>query len=351
MAEAESVPPLQKDISLARAIVLSGLILAILLWLDRHLGMGLGTLQSAAVVTVATFAIGLVQNLLSKAEVEVNQTTITNALRRIFSTPVLILLVVTTCILAASFASVVVIESDASGHVKGGKLQLKALDRSDWSMQAPTARSGVSQYFLVPTSPFGRSLRLEVPGYLPRTVTVYPLVGERIDPERDLIPSPSLLLRLDPRGFPSISGDRARGIRLRISQVEGEGRSTLLGCGPMNSASMLAGPLRRVDSEVLASWREDLIAMGIDESQRALSLRRWRKTSVFPLGRPLLPGSALRAEAISRESGCIIASASFRLGFDGLHDQLMEASNDPASCGDSLMVGCSDDPAGLPGGR
>src|SRR2546428_14132004 len=47
----------------------------------------------------------------------------------------------------------------------------------------------------VPTSPFGRSFRLRVDAYVEHVLTVYPIVGGRVTPERDLRGSPSVLLR------------------------------------------------------------------------------------------------------------------------------------------------------------
>lgn len=350
MAENRPPSPLATEQPLARAAALFVLILGVLLWFDRHLGVGLGTLESAVIVGAAMGAFRAVLKLLDKLEIEQLIGLLTRVGRAALSLPVLLILYGLALVLALSYTSVTVPKSEADQ--KSPPARLTAMDRGAWSKTVPTNAVAGTSYYLVPTSPFGRSVRLELDGYLPSIFTVYPITGQRVDPARDLTRWPSLVLRLPPALFPILGGEKPL-VLLKLSQTAGGKEGRALWCGPVDHKAVLLGPSRAIDPALVAGWREEVIALGLSEAQRAQTVIGWRQHEAHRLANPVAPGTALRADAINLNTRCIMATAAFALGAEGVHDQPMELSPtyaDP-SCTDSPAVRCPGDaPAGPDGG-
>ena len=237
-------------------------------------------------------------------------------------------------------------------NVDGVSDLLTAVDRGTWSKTDPINDVAGTSYYLVPTSPFGRSVRLELDGYLPSTFTVYPITGKRVDPARDFTRWPSLLLRLPPTLFPMLGGEKPL-VLLKLSQTARGKEGRALWCAPVDHKAVLLGPSRAIDPALVAGWREEVIARGLSEAQRAQVMIGWRQHEAHRLDNPVAPGTALRADAINLNTRCIMATATFALGAEGLHDQPMELSPTYAepSCTDGPAVRCPGDAPAGPDGR
>ena len=114
------------------------------------------------------------------------------ALRRsLLATPAIVLLYLGGGVLAATYSSVTVIPPREG---KGLTVEVAAIGaakaeaRGEISTGEPPARLRLF------TNPFGRDLRLSVRGFVAQTITLYPLTGLTVDPDRDLRPLPTLFV-------------------------------------------------------------------------------------------------------------------------------------------------------------
>lgn len=309
---------------LPRLIVLAVAVALGQLWARRHLGWGSETPWIAALLFVLTYSDKVLDKVLSKDNKAALETEFRKAAEPVLVGRFPMLVCAVALLLVLLYSSVTVIPgSDLPAG--GGKLAARLATVDGVELDEQQLQSKTPARFLPSrTSPFGRAYRLTVEGYVPETVTVYPIVGLNVTPDRDLRRSPSVLFR------PSIAG---------VEALASEGTFTLVwrpASGPPQSlmppqsghrGSFLVGRDQPVPATAGASWRLELTAATVQEPTLSRMIQAWTRYRHVAPTTPLAPGMALVAEIRSRVDKPV-ERAEVVLGSDALIDvPLLAASS------------------------
>lgn len=171
-----------------------------------------------------------------------------------------------------------------------GSKQLVDVEASPWSV------------FTTLTTPFGRSFVLEVDGYEPQVIDLFPFVEHEIHAARDLRLAPTVLLRFPPGD----RGDRNGGYVV-LERPDGAAGWVEIGrAGTIDSrGSILLGPPRPIPDDRLAFWRRQYAAFELEKSiagrepltadYENLTLFEWEHPVVLRTTGTLRVGSRYRA--------------------------------------------------------
>lgn len=314
-------PPRPDTDWLNRVLALVPLVALALLWSNHHLGAGAGYPGLVAAVAAALpIALGLVNKLLDKASQESGAARLRAWVARTLSRRAIAVGYLSAGIVALAWSSLVVIADDASatGPVA---IQIVALDGHGATAARTLVPRGEPARFVVTSNPFGRVFRLEVEGYVPQTVEIYPIVGRRISPARDLRRSPTVLLRLSQLAVGSFQ-DQSGG-ELVVTRL-GAGAGDVIARTREPRAAFLLGRAQRVPAGYAPAWRTELLARSVrDESLVAKHLVGWKEPVVLLPTVVLEPGMPLRVQLLNA-AGNVVASSDFVLGSDELQDQSVE---------------------------
>lgn len=180
------VPPPPGGDWLNRVLALVPLAALVMLWSNHHLGAGAGYPGLVAAVAAALpIALGLLDKLLDKAAQESVAARLRGWLARILSWRAIVVGYLSAGIVVLVWSSLVIIADDASatGPVA---TRLVALDGHGATAERTLMPRGEPARFVVTSNPFGRVFRLEVAGYVPQTVEIYPVTrttSARIRPQ------------------------------------------------------------------------------------------------------------------------------------------------------------------------
>lgn len=304
---------------LPRLVLLLAVGVAADLWCSRHLGVGLsnpGVLS--ALVAAVTFVAGKLANLVEKKEKERWAAKVRSFLRQFLSMPMVMVLALLLVIFALSYSSVMVV-SEAGKVPKGVTLVPLGGGGNAYSWGEP-------KRLVAYTGPFGERFRLEVPGYLPKVVTVPVLTGLHVVPESDLQRIPTLLLR--PPG-PILKLMAVPGASLHLSVLKdgawrpfGPDPAFVCQRFPCPAGSYLVGRPQPVPPEILAQWRMELQVNGPEEEEIARTILAWKNPQQLKGVPPVVPEMEIRAEIRSRANQPL-ASAHFVVGKEDFQDIAM----------------------------
>jgi hypothetical protein len=297
-----------------RAIVLLVLLVCLDLWTSRHLGIGLSRRPAWLGVITASWlaAASILDRALEDEEKKSAAKRVRDALRRLLTTPFLIALALVLAVLSMGYSSVEVL---GDAEARGAKLGPLEQDQDPgWLVLGEPGRfvvhSGLSS---------GGAYRLKVPGYLPTVLTVPPLAGLEILPERDLRRSPTLLLR----PLPATLGSLRDGGRLEV-WAPGEPRPiarSTCGC----RTSFLLGRRQPIPSDALARWSLELRALNAAPEGSSLlseTLLEWSRPRHLAPSRNLLPGTRLDVRVFSN-AGNLVAQTPFTVTEESFQDVLL----------------------------
>jgi hypothetical protein len=292
-----------------RIVALIVLLTAADLWASHHLGWGV---RNPGQVAVLLAVLGGIAKLVGRAfpgEVKQVGARITERVRALVSDRVLAVCGVTFLLAASTFSSVIVLPESATD---AQRVSLIGLDEADAVPMERSATRGELIRFRLRTSPFGRPVRLEAPGYVPTVFTVYPVVGLNVRLGQDLAPSPSVLFRPGVEGLSAL-GDSAV---FRVRRVS-ENDTTLVAIG-MGAHSFLLGRQRAITSELIADWERELQAMGAPLASLADMIGKWKRPKPLLASTALKPDDHLIAEILMGE--VVVSSAEVTLWPDRLID-------------------------------
>jgi len=305
-----------KDHLLGRGLLCAAQLVLLNFWAVRHLGHGLeSSVELTGAVALITGVFGLMGWMSTDAQKQHDATTIRKILVRVFSFPLLTITGAALLTLVLVTSSVVVVNDfgetqprillaradrgpavaansvAASSPPKTLELSLRdahctaaqpaadataentAPQDSDSSLKELDRAKDDPHRFFVTTSPLGRPYLLQVKGYLPKPLDVYPLAGVTIIPNRDLSPSPSVLLRPDPDALATLSDGGTVIVTLLRS-----GNRQLIACGAGRS-SFLIGSMgflpSTIPQKLREDWRLELTRAGEDEQHTAGILMDW----------------------------------------------------------------------------
>jgi hypothetical protein len=307
-----------------RVLAFLVLVTGVNLWLDHHLAVRVANSSLVSMVVAALAGgLGLLEKLLSKSEREGLVARLMGVVRVVFWPPLLVTAWVVALVLALTLSSVTVVP-EAEGARFKAVLTPGPAPRSDAADARVEESAGGAVRFVVPTSPFGRAMRLSVAGYVPATLDVYPLVGRRVVLGADMRPSPSVLLRL-PAGAHALLGD---GTRIVVRRLVGEADAPVAEAeAKKNRSAFLLGRRRGVPTTLRRSWLDDLEADGLTRAQpqtaaqRAMMLKEWGNPVELATAVTLEPGMTLVAEL--RAPGGLVATATMTLGAEPFQEMAL----------------------------
>jgi hypothetical protein len=296
----------------ARVVALILLLTGIFLWANHHLGIAPGNLGWLSVPTAILAGVAAwVDKLLEDPERQSILRTARDKLRAALSMQVLVVLFLLAFGLGLVYSSVMVIPDSNDPSASISITPADRLDRKHIETLDP--KEGVRRFRVV-TSPFGRPFRIELEGYAPETLDVYPFVGLKVRAGKELRRSPSLLLRLPPVAVASLKNG---GKLVVIRRIGNDGETLATDTEPRSA--FLVGRAHSIPPSSYGIWRMELQAAGSDERGIAQSIMGWSRPKVLRPLTTLEPGMMILAEVRSRANKRV-ASAEMSLGNDSLID-------------------------------
>jgi hypothetical protein len=302
-----------------RVLALIPLAGVLFLWSDHHLGIGSSQpVAMASLAAALTFAIGILPWFLDEADDKALRSRLRTAVARRVTWRVIAVAYFLCATVMLTWTSVVVLAEDGG---RLGRVTLRALDGASATpqAQAPVDKDKPAR-FILPATPFGRPYRLEVEGYVPKTIDVFPILGVRVRPGTDLRRSPSVLLRFTEIALGSWKD--AGGAELRVVAVGAGGTQTLLASSRTPANALFLGRAQAIPADWQATWRTELQARTVGDALAARQLLAWRETGVLPLAAGLEPGQALRV-TLTNDQKHVFARSDLVVGKDEVQDQLV----------------------------
>ena len=268
-----------------RVVSLIVLVIGIDLWLTHHFGVGIENPFALAPAVAA--GTGIAMRFLRPSERQGLQKWVVDTGRYLYSTPVLIGLYLTTGSIMVTVSTVTIL---GDGSERTGVVLLAYAD--DPTRTESAALSANPVRFTVRTTPFGRSILVTVPGFVPTTLTVSPFVGLTVRLGRDVPISPAVLFR------PGVLGIRALadGGTFRVSDAS-RGDTTLIGDTTGIHSAVVLGDPQPVTADV-EDWKLELT--GLPETVRDQMLLAWKRPAFLPHHSSIGPRTTLVAEIRSR---------------------------------------------------
>jgi hypothetical protein len=317
-----------------RVVLLAVLAVGTNLWLERHLGQGienpLGLLGLAGSMTVLSAVLDWSLKDFEKEEVRAfTRGKIRELIRYVVSTPVLVLLCLAAGILAATYSSVSILPAKGAGS---GKVSVTPLDDPAAVRTKTFGGNNEPTRIFMQTNPLGRDVRLAVDGYIPKRVTLFPLVGLAVDIDNDLEPLPTLLFRPTVDAIVSLKS----GGRFVIFGIEGDACARLGESAAENRSAraFVAGSVRAIPPSLAALWNLELVGGGHDAGTTAEMLHAWIQPEAIEASAMLEPGDRVYAAVLAR-AGKPKAAANVTVGREPFQDVAMA----PADAG--LPAGCA----------
>jgi len=293
------------------------------LWLAYHVGVGT---DNTAVLSVAVMALMGAAKLVGKLPDPQQQKHVADSLRAFFRpvlwTPVLMVLAIIGLVVVLTLTSVTVVPRTEGTPVHACITPVTGKEATEFS----TDGSGKLARALVATSPFGRPFRLEVDGYLPAIIRVYPIIGTVVRPSNDLRRSPSILFRPPWSVFSSL----LNGGTIRILEGSSAPRKLIAEAGDYRG-SFLLGDAKGIPTSLRSQWQLELAAANLRPKDAAATLLDWSQFKRLTLDPNvmLVPGATLEAEIRTRADKPV-ARVVVTVGNEELVDvPLLEVEDEP----------------------
>lgn len=304
----------------ARILLLLVMLATASLWLQHHLGFELKKLGVVALVGAIWGGMGKLADWFGvKSAVggffdSYVRAPLRGALRYGIKPGPLRLVGGTLLVLMATLSSVTV-RSDAPedrGAVSIAAVDAQGAPRVDTLVPGRTVR-----FLPVITSPFGREFRVNAAGYVPASVSVYPLISRRVVLGRDLAATPSVLFRPFEEGaIGMLDGGVFRVSRRREQSTD------LVATDSGQAASFLLGRSAAVTESMIGLWGLELDALAVQQAPRGQLLKLWRSPRRLAPTSQLAPNDRLVAEIVV--NGKVKSRAEVTLSGGPLIDVLMQ---------------------------
>jgi hypothetical protein len=316
------VPPAVDNI-IARVAVIGLWLGLVQFWMQRHLSVSILTQfeEAPLVATLVPFLLALLDFLGGKKPGSRLQKALRTKLALVLRTPVLIALWASTLVAGSMVSSITVLSVDKQEPAPVTVRPVaKHVRRDPGARPGPAGSERVGgdaspARFLVWSNPFGRGYMIEVEGYRPFPLDVYPWIGKTVQVERDLEPAPSVLVRVPVGLHALLAGGRIE-LRRPGSAIPLASADTTQGCG-----AVIFGRNLPLESRMLADWEHELRREGAEGQSLSAAYLAWRSPAVVPLAQPLSPNLAL--ETLFITAGGTNARARFTLTAEALQDILM----------------------------
>ncbi len=312
-----------------RVVLLAVLAVGANLWLERHLGHGLedpiGLLGLAGGASVLSAVLDWSLKDVEKEKLKaVTHGRLRDLLRRALSTPVLVLLCLLGGVVAATYASVTVVPPRGANAA----LIVVPTDRPETKETTTLEAGGKAARILMETNPLGRDVVINVDGYIPKRLTLFPLSGLTIDVEADLEPLPTLLFRPPVDAMKSLKeGGRFVVYRIEAGQCVAIGASSNIAA---RGRSFVLGSRRQIPASVAALWNLELLGASNDQAVTNETLHAWLKPEPVIAATMMQPGDEIHAAILSRADRHK-AEADLVVGRDSFQDIAMVPRTEGAS--------------------
>jgi hypothetical protein len=317
----------------ARVVLVLFFLIGLNFFCSRHLGIGWDAPVFSLLLAGAGAGVGILEAYWGESEWKA---TVTRLARKIVRVPLLLGLCAALLIAAGVCSSLTVLVDPPDTLLSA---MLKPADngsdigRAENNLGDP--KSPI-RFLHVWTTPLGRPYQLEVKGYLPQIIQVYPLVGATVSPRRDLQVLPSVLFRP-----PEVAlGPMAGKVCVQIFDESASGKALVAENRMVGPNSFLLGTEQNLPSSQWESWRLEVLAKGIkDEIALAKVLEAWRFPQVLSPTGPIRPGDYLDA-IVYNASGQPIATARVKLTQEKLQDVPLHSIGPDSSMESRLSSAC-----------
>jgi hypothetical protein len=316
----------------ARFIAMVVLAAGVQLWFNHHLGLSSETPWVALVLGTLSGVLGAAAQLLHKAELTRLAAWLRAPARWVLH-PAVLGVLWGLALVGGLFVSSVMVIPDAAAK---GRAILCSVERTSPPQPCTDQRADSPQRdlaaglarFPVLTSPFGRPYRLAVPGFLEETVSVYPFVGLKITPDRDLRRSPSVLFRPSSEGIRALNSGGTFTVVARTPVAGQADRIDVIVAEQKAPAgALLVGRAQPVSPASAVMWPLELDSIGADPSLRAKMLLAWSNVTVLEPLQPIRSGTVLVAE-IRTPQRVVVSRKDVTVGSEPLVDAaLVDAGN------------------------
>lgn len=303
---------------LLRLLVLFPLLVALLLWVQHHFGVGP---ENPGWLPVVSGAAAAVLGWLGKAVEEADRAWISGRVRQVAagatSWPAQGAAALVAIPVLLTVSSVQIVHAPAGPGARA-VVRLAPLEDRGAVQQRTLGEGGPIERFVVLTSPFGRAFQLHVEGYGPETIRVFPITGRTVRPDRDLRRAPAVLVRLSPVASMSLQSEG----RLVVWLARGE-ESVEIASARGERSAFLIGRTQPVPSSLVGGWRLELQALAVPEPLVSRTLWEWANPAPLESAVLLEAGMTLKARVLSR-AGREVAFADVTLGSEGFQDLRLE---------------------------
>ncbi len=287
---------------LPRILALFLLLVVLNLWSGRHLGVSIVDQGWLAPVAAVVLAVAKLMDGVWRKEWPFKPERVGEILDRLADVRVLVPAYLVALVVMATFSSVTVIGASTA---ETGTVTLCPVDHPGCRRSRELgADLAPAQFRGVLTSPFGRTMRVDAPGYLPTTFELFPLTGLTVRLGRDVPPAPAVLFRPPPSALGSLADPAGR---FRVELVAGGRRTHIDTTG---ASAFLLGEDQPAPADVRAYWALEL--QQLRDPDPSATLLKWMRPVVLTPPEPLGPGARLNAVVISR-AGDTVAVATVRL--------------------------------------
>lgn len=304
----------------SRLLVFAVLYFLINSWCIHHLGKNVLKLSLINAIAVILSFISYLERIHRGEENQVKEIR-RKGLLLLLETRVLIVLICLFFIWGSMYTSVTVMASGLKENktvtlVREGR-ELGSGDQRN--LNDPDAIERFGKF----VSPFGSSFYLEVDGYIRYSFEVFPWLGKKIRVAEDLIPSPSLIIRV-PVVFGAQDLQHGR-IALYSGDDEIAGRDT-----NVDKWALLVGRELAIPDSFRQRWRLELFAIkDMTETIASRTLLRWQNPLTFKKpSESLKPEKSLIAKFLAGD-GSILARVKFIVSSEKLQDILLYKEERP----------------------
>lgn len=301
------------DYLLLRIISATCLLAVLNAWSVKHLGTGI---NDFALINGLALCLGWVLGFVNQSEKE----RVEQAWRRIIygflQGPVLVVFALLGLTLSL-FVTSITLTMDDTDQARNiafiDRMTNSPIATRVISAEAPTVR------YIFWTTPFGRSLSMDVEGFLRHSVEVLPWSGKWIQVDRELSPTPTLLLRMPMRKLKLLNA-----ATLTI-KLDGSKPHTLI--TESGRGAVRIGPSRSLPLDVLTGWKVSLLATTEQEEKSiARVVWQWQNILDAPFEITLVPGTQVDV-VLKNNASAVLAEVSFEVGNQAFQDVLLKPRN------------------------
>jgi len=286
-------------------------------WLSHHLGFGWDDARLALAVGTLGTGVGLLEFATGE---KLKEKWLGKVVSRVLSTPLLVLAYGILIFSLSSISSVTIVNDTGNMSLNA---KLMAADIGNTSVRTETNEDNPKEavYFhRIWITPLGRSYRLELTGYQPEMLTVYPVVGSTVDPHRDLRPVPVVIIRPPMNIIPLMQSK----VPFEVWKIAPKGRISVA-TGSVEQGSIVLGEAQSIPSSMLEDWRLEASASTDQPMMAAQLLRIWKKQQAVATQQELAASDVLEA-IIFNTAKQPVAKSTFRLSQERIQDVELEPS-------------------------